>query len=100
MSHSIRHLKKGKIIIDLDADWSLYTDAIPQGSIALGVITQEQQTGALVYFEESQEYLMIQSEQIYRLLAYKVRAAIQQAQRAPAELESEPINPLTTNIHH
>lgn len=76
---AIPHLKRGLITVHLDADWTPYTDTLPQGSIALGTVTQGEETGALVYLETSQDYLLIQPERIYRLIPYKVKAAIKAA---------------------
>ncbi|MCB1770654.1 MAG: hypothetical protein KDJ31_13295 [Candidatus Competibacteraceae bacterium] len=76
---AIPHLKRGILTIRLDADWTRYTDVLPQGSIALGIVTQGEETGALVYVEATQTYLMIQPERIYRLLPYKVKAALKVA---------------------
>ncbi len=82
------HPNRGAVGVDLDADWTLYTDAIPQGSIALGTVTQNKETGALVFIEATQEYLLIAPNLIRTLNARKVKAAIHQAQIVSDELES------------
>ena len=69
----------GATRIQLDADWTQYTDAIPQGSIALGTVTQNKVTGALVFIEATQNYLLIAPNLIHKLNARKVKAAIHQA---------------------
>ena len=79
---------RGPSTIQLDADWTPYTDALPQGSIALGTVTQKKVTGALVFIEATQEYLLIAPNLVHKLNARKVRAAIHQAQTTPAEPES------------
>lgn len=79
---------QGPSTIQLDADWTLYTDALPQGSIALGTVTRGKVTGALVFIETTQEYLLIAPNLIHKLNARKMRAAIHQAQNAPAGSES------------
>ena len=46
---------RGASTINLDADWTPYTDALPHGSIALGTVTRGKATGALVFIEATQE---------------------------------------------
>ena len=79
---------RGAATVHLDADWTLYTDALPQGSIALGTVTTDNVTGALVFIEATQEYLLIAPNLLHKLNTRKVRAAIYQAQTTPAEPES------------
>ncbi len=79
---------RGPSTVQLDADWTQYTDALPQGSIALGTVTRGKATGALVFIEATQEYLLIAPNLVHKLNARKMRAAIQQAQTTPAEPES------------
>jgi hypothetical protein len=81
------HPNRGAATVHLDADWTPYTDAIPQGSIALGTVTQGQETGALVFIEDTQDYWMIQPRRIHKLNARKVKAAIHQAQPVPTTPE-------------
>ncbi|MDQ5908647.1 MAG: hypothetical protein QG599_739 [Pseudomonadota bacterium] len=82
------HPHRGAVAVDLTADWTLYTDAIPRGSIALGTVTQGPEKGALVYLEDTQTYLIIATHLMRELNTRKVRAAIHQAQTTPAEPES------------
>ena len=82
------HPNRGPSTINLDADWTLYTDAIPQGSIALGTVTRGQVTGALVFIEATQEYLLIAPNLIRTLNARKIKAAIHQATLAADTPES------------
>lgn len=95
MFHS--HLAKRRInALQLDADWTPYTDAIPQGSIPLGIATISEFTGALIFNEAKQEYWLITPDyqhkgrtfNFHKLNARKVRAAIHQAQTTPTELET------------
>ncbi len=79
---------RGSSTVHLDADWTQYTDALPQGSIALGTVTRDNITGALVFIEATQDYLLIAANLVHKLNARKIRAAIHQAQSTPAEPES------------
>lgn len=78
----------GATRINLDADGTPYTDAIPQGGIAVGTVTQNKVTGALVLIEAQQDYLLIAPNLVHKLNTRKVRAAIHQAQPLSAEPES------------
>ncbi|MCB1918627.1 MAG: hypothetical protein KDJ28_01450 [Candidatus Competibacteraceae bacterium] len=73
------HQNRGRLAVRLDADWTAYTDSLPQGSVALGTVTQGNETGALVYVEALETYLMIQPERIHKLTTHKVKAAIKAA---------------------
>jgi hypothetical protein len=42
-------------------------------------VTQGDETGALVHFPDSGDYLMIQPDHIYRLLQNKIKAALKAA---------------------
>jgi len=48
----MNHSNRSRVTLHLDADWTPYTDALPQGSQVLGTITQGNQTGALVFRPE------------------------------------------------
>lgn len=76
------HGNRDRATVHLDADWTPYTDAIPQGSIALGTITQGSETGALIYHLDTQNYFIITPTRRRLLIARKVKAAIQAAQSA------------------
>lgn len=71
----INHLNRRRPIVNLDADWTPYTDALPQNSVALGTITLGPATGALVQIGD--EYLMIHARGIHKLNTRKVGIAIQ-----------------------
>lgn len=73
------HQNRGRLTVDLDADWTPYTDSLPKGSVALGSVTQGNETGALIYVEALETYLMIQPERIRKLPTHKVKAAINAA---------------------
>ena len=77
----ISHLTKRPVTVQLDADWTAYTDALPQGSIALGIVTVDDLTGALVQIEATGEYVIIRPDRIHKLNRRKVQAAIHQAQQ-------------------
>lgn len=67
---------------------------MPQGSIAPGTVTQDKATGALVFIEATQEYLLIAPHLVHKLNTCKVRAAIHQAQTPPDTPESWPHLPV------
>ncbi len=86
MFHS--HLAKKRLTVQLDADWTLYTDALPPDSLPLGTATINDITGALILNETTQDYILItpnyqhkgRTYNFHKLNARKVKAAIHQAQ--------------------
>lgn len=69
------HEGRGRLTVDPDGNWRLYTNSIPAGCTALGTITRDGETGALVQTEAG-IYSMLNAR-VYRALDQrKVRAAL------------------------
>ncbi len=63
------HLNRGRITIDPDGNWRLYTNSIPAGCTVLGTVTRgETETGVLVQTEAG----------IYSMLNHRVYKALDQ----------------------
>jgi hypothetical protein len=81
------HTNRGRLTVDIDGKWRLYTNTIPGGSEALGTVTQgEGDTGALVKLQ-SGLYAQVNAGAIRNLDGRKVAAALGTAGR-PAEMDS------------
>jgi hypothetical protein len=96
MFHS--NLAKRCVTIQLDADWTPYTDAIPQGSIPLGIATVDDITGALIWTTTHEYWLITPYYQrnghyLHKLNQRRVRAAIHQAQTPIEPDDPEPSAP-------
>lgn len=70
-------LNKYRATVQLGADHSEYTDAIPSNGVAIGTVTIRDQSGALVYLEQI-GYIMITTHSVHRLNDRKISAAIVQ----------------------
>ena len=71
-------LNKYRPTVQLGADHSEYTDAIPSNGVAIGTVTIRDQSGALVYMEQIGGYIMITTNRVHRLNDRKISAAIVQ----------------------
>jgi len=73
-------LNKYRPTVQLGADHSEYTDAIPSNGVAIGTVTIRDQSGALVYLEQI-GYIMITTHSVHRLNDHKINAAIVHSQQ-------------------
>jgi len=74
------HNNRGRIDVDLDGKWRLYTNTLPDNSRALGTITRGgYDTGALVLIEATGLYVQVNAGAIRSLPQSKVAAAIADA---------------------
>ncbi|WGG48913.1 hypothetical protein [Rugamonas sp. DEMB1] len=80
------HVNRGRLAVDTNGNWRLYTITIPANSTALGTITRdESDTGALVRIEATGAYVQVNAGVIRSLDGRKVSAALGVAGR-PAEM--------------
>lgn len=81
-------LNKYRATVQLGADYSQFTDAIPGNGVALGTVTIRDHSGALVYLHDI-GFIMITPNRVHRLNDYKIRGAIVQVQQEqPLDLTS------------
>ena len=80
---------KGKrATVQLGADYSQFTDAIPGNGVALGTVTIGKHSGALVYLHDI-GFIMIKPNRVHRLNDYRIRGAIVHSQQEqPLDLTS------------
>ena len=80
------HANRGRLAVDTNGNWRLYTNTIPANSTPLGTVTRdESDTGALVRIETTGAYVQVNAGAILRLDGRKVAAALGIAGR-PEEL--------------
>ena len=72
-------LNKYRATVQLGADHSAYTDALPGNGVAIGTVTIREHSGALVYLEHIGGYIMITPNRVHRLNDHKINASIVQA---------------------
>lgn len=79
------HENRGRVVVDVDGNWRLYTNSIPAGCTALGTVTRDDgETGALVRTEAG-IYSMLNGRTYRGLDGRKVAAALGTAGR-PQEM--------------
>ena len=80
------HTNRGRLAVDTNGNWRLYTNAIPANSTPLGTVTRdESDTGALVRIEATSLYVQVNAGAIRSLDGRKVAAALGTAGR-PSEM--------------
>jgi hypothetical protein len=80
------HNNRGRLTVDANGNWRLYTNAIPANSTPLGTVTRDiGDTGALVRMDATGLYVQINAGAIRSLDGRKVAAALGTAGR-PAEM--------------
>ena len=84
------HLNRGRIVVDTNGNWRLYTNSIPAGCTVLGTVTRDgAETGALVQTEAG-IYSMLNASVYRGLEQRKVAAALgieQTTVGRPAEMQ-------------
>lgn len=84
------HLNRGRIVVDTNGNWRLYTNSIPAGCTVLGTVTRDGvETGALVQTEAG-IYSMLNARVYRGLEQRKVAAALgieQTTVGRPAEMQ-------------
>jgi len=80
------HQNRGRLAVDTNGNWRLYTNTIPANSTPLGTVTRdESDTGALVRIEATGVYVQVNAGAIRSLDGRKVAAALGTAGR-PSEM--------------
>lgn len=80
------HSNRGRLTVDVNGNWRLYTNTIPANSTALGTVTRDEgDTGALVRINATGVYVQVNAGAIRSLDGRKVAAALGTAGR-PAEM--------------
>lgn len=73
----MNHDNRGRITVDIDGNWRLYTNAIPAKSTPMGTVTRdESDTGALVRIGATGVYVQVNAGAIRSLDGRKVAAAL------------------------
>lgn len=82
----MNHSNRGRITVDVNGNWQLYTNTIPAKSMPIGTVTRdESDTGALVRIEATGVYAQVNAGAIRSLDGRKVAAALGIAGR-PSEM--------------
>ena len=80
------HTNRGRLAVDTNGNWRLYTNTIPANSTPLGTVTRDEfDTGALVRIEATGVYVQVNAGAVRSLDGRKVAAALGTAGR-PAEM--------------
>ena len=80
------HDNRGRLTVNTDGNWRLYTNTLPMNSTPLGTVTRdESDTGALVRIEATGAYEQVNPSVIRSLDGRKVAAALGTAGR-PSEM--------------
>ena len=69
------HQNRGRLTVDTDGNWRLYTNSVPGGCTVLGTVTRDGETGALVVTEAG-IYSMLNARVYRGLDQRKVKAAL------------------------
>ena len=83
------HQNRGRLTVDSDGNWRLYTNSMPAGCTALGTVTRDGETGALV-ITDAGIYSMLNAR-VYRALDQRrIKAALspEDGRGRPFEMES------------
>ena len=81
------HPNRGRLTVNTDGNWRLYTNTIPANSTPIGTVTRDGiETGALVRMEATGAYVQINAGVLRTLDGRKVSAALGTSGR-PAEME-------------
>ena len=80
------HNNRGRLTVNTDGNWRLYTNILPANSTPLGTVTREESdTGALVRIEATGLYVQVNASVMRSLDGRKVAAAIGTSGR-PSEM--------------
>ena len=80
------HSNRGRLIVDLNGNWRLYTNTIPANATPIGTVTRDiGDTGALVRIDATGAYVQVNAGAVRSLDGRKVAAALGTAGR-PAEM--------------
>lgn len=79
------HTNRGRLVVDINGNWRLYTNTLPANSTPLGTVTRDGETGALARIETTGAYVQVNAGAIRSLDGRKVAAALGTAGR-PSEM--------------
>ncbi len=83
----MNHKNRGRLVVDTNANWKLYTNTLPANAVPLGTVTREGgETGALARIETTGAYVQVNAGAVRTLDGRKVAAALGTTGR-PAEME-------------
>ena len=76
------HENRGRLTVDTNGNWRLYSNTIPSGAQAIGTVTQGAgDTGALIRYTATGVYAQLNAGAIKPLSQHKIQAAIGPAGR-------------------
>ena len=76
------HENRGRLTVDTNGNWRLYSNTIPSGAQAIGTVTQGVgDTGALIHYPATGVYAQLNAGAVKPLSQHKVKAAIDPAGR-------------------
>lgn len=71
------HSNRGRLTVNPDGAWRLYTNTLPEGSNVVGTVTRgESDTGALVLISATGQYVQVNAGSLRSLDQRKVKAAL------------------------
>ena len=71
------HSNRGRLAVDLDGNWRLYSNTLPTGSTPLGTVTRSgYDTGALVRIETTGLYVQVNAGVVRMLDQRKIKSAM------------------------
>lgn len=94
------HTNRGRLTVNTDGNWRLYTNTLPANSTPLGTVTRDDfDTGALVRIEATGVYVQVNASVIRSLDGRKVSAAMGTAGRPPEMAGGKRVNvPISTVV--
>ena len=80
------HDNRGRLTVNTDGNWRIYTNTLPMNSTPLGTVTRdESDTGALVRIDETGAYVQVNDGVLRNLDGRKIAASLGTAGR-PSEM--------------
>lgn len=80
------HTNRGRLAVDTNGNWRIYTNTLPANSTPLGTVTRDEyDSGALVRIESTGAYVQINAGSMRSLDGRKVASALGTAGR-PSEM--------------
>ena len=74
------HTNRGRLTVNADGNWRLYSNTIPPGADALGTVTKGTEMGALIRYRSTGVYAQLNAGAVRSLDQSKIRAALSQQQ--------------------
>lgn len=83
----MNHDNRGRITIKIGEGWQAYSDEIPDGSQALGIVTRGNKIGALVRLEDG-KYAQVIAGTVYKIDGRKIAHALGHSPGRPIEVQN------------